>query len=146
MLQVNALNLNMLGGSVHSDPIALPWPPTEKTLPLRIRQFDLSQPARPAQGRVGSGSGHLDGVLPLTYRDGALEVYDGQLNSTGAGTLKYAPSLTIPDNPGLHAAQLHFQKLDMRLNYASSGAYRTESTLEGSNPDFYDGYPIRFRC
>ena len=32
----------------------------------------------------------------------------------------------------------------MRLNYASNGAYRTESTLEGSNPDFYDGYPIRF--
>ena len=53
--------------------------------------------------------------------------------------------MTIPDNPGLQALRnLHFQKLDMRLNYASSGAYRTESTLEGSNPDFYDGYPIRF--
>ena len=145
MLQVNALNLNMLGGSVHSDPIALPWPPTEKTLPLRIRQFDLSQLLDLLKVNGLSGSGHLDGVLPLTYRDGALEVYDGQLNSTGAGTLKYAPSLTIPDNPGLQALRnLHFQKLDMRLNYASSGAYRTESTLEGSNPDFYDGYPIRF--
>ena len=145
MLQVNALNLNMLGGSVHSDPIALPWPPTEKTLPLEIRQFDLSQLLDLLKVNGLSGSGHLDGVLPLTYRDGALEVYDGQLNSTGAGTLKYAPSLTIPDNPGLQALRnLHFQKLDMRLNYASSGAYRTESTLEGSNPDFYDGYPIRF--
>ena len=50
-----------------------------------------------------------------------------------------------PERPGLQALRnLHFQKLDMRLNYASNGAYRTESVLEGSNPDFYDGYPIRF--
>ena len=144
-LQVNALNLNLLGGSVHGDPIALPWPPTEKTLPLEIRQFDLSQLLELFKINGLSGSGQLNGVLPLTYRDGALEVHDGRLNSTGAGTLKYAPSLTIPDNPGLQALRnLHFQKLDMRLNYASGGAYRTESTLEGSNPDFYDGYPVRF--
>ena len=67
------------------------------------------------------------------------------MNSTGGGTLKYAPAQVIADNPGLLALRnLHFQKLDMRLNYASNGAYRTESVLEGSNPDFYDGYPIRF--
>ena len=67
------------------------------------------------------------------------------MNSTGNGTLKYAPSITVPDNPGLQALRnLRFQMLDMRLNYASNGAYRTESILEGSNPDFYDGYPIRF--
>jgi hypothetical protein len=32
----------------------------------------------------------------------------------------------------------------MRLWYGADGAYRTQATLEGSNPDFYDGYPIRF--
>ena len=144
-LKVNALNLNLLGGSVHSDPITLPWPLTEKTLPLEIRQLDLTQLLDLFKVNGLSGSGQLEGVLPLTYRDGALEVHDGLLNSTGAGTLKYAPSLEIPDNPGLQALRnLHFQKLGMRLNYASNGAYRTESTLEGSNPDFYDGYPIRF--
>ena len=144
-LEVNALNLNLLGGSLHSNPITLPWPPTEKTLPLEIRQFDLSQLLDLFKINGLSGSGQLNGILPVTYRDGAVEVHDGLLNSVGAGTLKYAPSLEIPDNPGLQALRnLHFQKLDMRLNYASGGAYRTESTLEGSNPDFYDGYPVRF--
>ena len=144
-LQVNTLNLNMLGGSIHSEATTLPWPPTDKTLPLELRQIDVSQLLELFKVNGLSGSGRLDGVLPLTYRDGALEVHDGLLNSTGAGTLKYAPSLEIPDNPGLQALRnLHFQKLGMRINYASNGAYRTESTLEGSNPDFYDGYPVRF--
>ncbi len=144
-LSIGALSLNLLGGSVHSAPITLPWPPTEQPLPLTIGKIDLGQLLDVFKVSGLSGSGRLDGVLPLTYRDGALEVSDGHLNSTGSGTLKYAPAQVIADNPGLQALRnLHFQKLDMRLNYASNGAYRTESILEGSNPDFYDGYPIRF--
>lgn len=144
-LQLNALHLDLLGGSVHGEPITLPWPPADQTLPLEIRQIDMGRLLDLFKIQGLSGSGRLDGVLPLAYRDGALEVHDGRLNSAGDGTLKYAPSLSLPDNPGLQALRnLHFRKLDMRLNYASGGAYRTESTLEGSNPDFYDGYPIRF--
>ena len=144
-LQIRTLRLDLLGGSVHSAPITLPWPLTDQPLPLAIEQIDLGQLLDVFKVSGLSGSGRLDGVLPLAYRDGALEVRDGRLSSTGGGTLKYAPSIAVPDNPGLQALRnLHFQKLDMRLNYASNGAYRTESVLEGSNPDFYDGYPIRF--
>jgi hypothetical protein len=32
----------------------------------------------------------------------------------------------------------------MQVHYAADGAYRTQTMLEGSNPDFYSGYPIRF--
>ena len=144
-LRVNALSLDLLGGNVRSEPATLPWPLTEHTLPLTLRQIDIGQLLALLKVNGLSGSGRLDGVLPLAYRDGALEIHDGHLDSTSAGTLKYAPSLTIPDNPGLQALRnLHFQKLGMRLNYAANGAYRTESTLEGNNPDFYDGYPVRF--
>lgn len=144
-LQIRTLHLGLLGGAVHSAPITLPWPPTGQPLPLAIEQIDLGQLLDVFNVSGLSGSGRLDGVLPLAYRDGALEVRDGHLNSAGGGTLKYAPAQVIADNPGLQALRnLRFQKLDMRLNYASNGAYRTESVLEGSNPDFYDGYPIRF--
>ena len=144
-LQIRTLHLDLFGGAVHSAPITLPWPPTGQPLPLAIEQIDLGQLLDVLKVSGLSGSGRLDGVLPFAYRDGALEVRNGRLNSTGGGTLKYAPAQVIADNPGLQALRnLHFQKLDMRLNYASNGAYRTESVLEGSNPDFYDGYPIRF--
>lgn len=144
-LNVQAFDVNVLGGSMHAEPRVLPWPPSEQTLPLEIRRIDLEQLLALFAVQGLSGSGRLDGVLPLAYRDGSVEVDDGQLNSLGAGTLKYEPTLALPDNPGLMALRnFHYQRFVMRLWYAADGAYRTQATLEGSNPDFYDGYPIRF--
>ena len=144
-LTVHALDVKLLGGRVHSEPHSLPWPSAEQTLSLEISQIDLGQLlALPAIHGL-SGSGPLDGVLPITYRDGALEIIDGQLNSVEAGIIKYAPALAISDNPGLQALRnFHFRQLRTQFWYAADGAYRTQVKLEGSNPDFYSGYPIRF--
>jgi hypothetical protein len=144
-LNVQALHVKLLGGSVHSEPLSLPWPPAEQALPLEIRQIDLGQLLALAKVNGLSGSGQLGGVLPLVYRDGSVEIRDGQLNGLGAGTLKYAPAQTIPDNPGLQALRnFHFRQLGIHVWYAADGTYRTQATLEGNNPDFYNGYPIRF--
>lgn len=145
-LTVHALHAGMLGGAIHSDPLSLSWPPAEQSLPLEIRQIDLGQLLALFKLDGLSGSGQLDGVLPLAYRDGSVEINDGQLNSLGSGTLKYAPGLTIPDNLGLLALRnFHFRQLGLHAWYATDGAYRTQATLEGSNPELYNGYPIRFR-
>jgi len=144
-LSVQAFDLKLLGGALHSDSVQLPWPLDEQTVPLQLRQIDLGQLLALLKVDGLSGSGQLDGVLPLTYRDGSLEIDNGLLSSPGIGTLKYAPEQTIPDNPGLQALRnFHFQQLRAHISYASNGAYRTQIKLEGNNPDFYSGYPIRF--
>ena len=144
-LRVHALHVKLLGGSVSSEPLSLPWPPAEQALPLEIRQIDLGQLLALTKVNGLSGSGQLDGVLPLVYRDGSVEIRDGQLNGLGAGTIKYAPAQTIPDNPGLQALRnFHYRQLGVHVWYAADGTYRTQATLEGNNPDFYNGYPIRF--
>lgn len=144
VLTVHALTVKLLGGSVHSEALSLPWPPSEKAFPLEMRQIDLGQLLALFDTQGLSGSGQVGGVLPLIYRDGGLEIHDGQLNSLGAGTIKYAPVLSIPDNPGLLVLRnFHFRQLGMHVRYTSDGAYRTQATLEGNNPDFYNGYPIR---
>ncbi len=144
-LNVHALHVKLLGGSVHSEPRSLPWPPAEQALPLEIRQIDLGQLLALPKVHGLSGSGQLDGVLPLVYRDGSVEIRDGQLNALGAGTIKYAPAQSIPDNPGLQALRnFHYRQLGIHVWYAADGTYRTQATLEGNNPDFYNGYPIRF--
>lgn len=146
-LTVHALHLSLLGGSIGSEankPISVPWPPAGQTLPVEVRQIDLGQTLAMLKLHGLSGSGQLDGVLPLTYRDGGVEIDDGQLRSVGAGTLKYAPTPLIPDNPALHALRnLHFEQLGMHLWYTADGAYRTQIKVDGNNPDFYDGYPVR---
>ena len=145
MLTVHALDFALLGGTLHGAPLSLPWPPAEQALALEIRHIDLSQLLALFKVRGLSGSGQVDGVVPLTYRNGSVEIHDGQLNSVGGGTIKYAPVTTIPDNPGLLALRnFNFQQLGMHLWYESDGAYRTQIKLDGSNPDFYSGYPIRF--
>ncbi len=144
-LRVQALHLELLGGSVHSEPLSLPWPPAGPTLALEIRHIDLGQLLALLKVPGLSGSGQLRGVLPLVYRDGEVEIHDGQLDGVGAGTIQYAPALSMPDNAGLQALRnFHFQQLGMHLWYAADGTYRTQARLEGNNPDFYNGYPIRF--
>ena len=144
-LNVHALHVKLLGGSVHSEPRSLPWPIAEQGLPLEIRQIDLGQLLALPKVHGLSGSGRLDGVLPLVYRDGSVEIRDGQLDSLGAGTLKYAPAQSITDNPGLQALRnFRYRQLGVHIWYAADGTYRTQATLEGNNPDFYNGYPIRF--
>ena len=145
-LTVHALHAGLLGGSVHGGPLALDWPLTGQPLPLEIRSIDLGQLLALPNVQGLSGSGLLNGVLPLVYRAGGLEISEGRLTSPGTGTINYAPSAVIPDNPGLQALRnFHFRDLDVTLHYGADGAYRLQNTLEGNNPDFYGGYPIRFR-
>jgi len=83
-------------------------------------------------------------LLPLGRGDGGVEIDDGQLSSPGVGSIRYAPTLSLPDNPGLQVLRnFRFEKLAMHLWYASDGAYRTQVKLDGNNPDVYDGYPVR---
>lgn len=144
-LDMNSLHVKLLGGSVQGGPLSVDWPLTDQPLPLEIRGIDLGLLLELPKVQGLSGGGRLDGVLPLVYRAGAVEIRDGRLRSQGDGTLKYAPTLPIADNPGLQALRnFHFRRFDMHLNYAADGLYRTQTSLEGSNPDFYNGYPIRF--
>ena len=144
-LSVHALDVKLFGGRVHSEPISLPWPPSEQTLPLEIHHIDLGQLLALHTIQGLSGSGQLNGLLPMNYRDGSVEILDGQLNSIGPGIIKYAPALAISTNPGLQALRnFHFQKLGTHVWYAADGGYRTQAKLEGNNPDFYNGYPIHF--
>ena len=53
--------------------------------------------------------------------------------------------LLVEDNADLADNIIDYlETLGHRLHYAADGAYRTQTLLEGSNPDFYSGYPIRF--
>lgn len=145
-MTVHALHAGLLGGTVHGGPLTLDWPPTGQPLPLVIHGIDLGQLLALPNVHGLSGSGKLNGVLPLVYRAGSLEIPDGRLTSSGTGTINYAPSAALPDNPGLQALRnFHFRDLDVTLRYAADGTYRLHNTLEGNNPDFYGGYPIRFK-
>ena len=39
----------------------------------------------------------------------------------------------------------HYKQLGADISYTSDGDYRARATLQGNNPDFYDGYPVHLR-
>ena len=145
-MTVHALDVKLLGGRLSGGPSRLPWPPQQQSLPLHVHQVDLGQLLKLFDLEGLSGSGQLDGVLPLAWRNGGLEIHDGRLASSGGGTLKYAPAQPAHDNIGLQALRnFHYKQLGADISYTSDGDYRARATLQGNNPDFYDGYPVHLR-
>lgn len=145
-MTVHALEVKLLGGRLHGEPLRLPWPAGQQSLPLHVRQVDLGQLLKLFDLEGLSGSGQIDGVLPLGWRNGGLEIRNGQLNSSGSGTIRYAPEHPVHDNLGLQALRnFHYQRLGADVSYTSNGDYRAQAALEGNNPDFYDGYPVHLR-
>ena len=145
-MTVHALDVKLLGGRLSGGPSRLPWPPQQQSLPLHVHQVDLGQLLKLFDLEGLSGSGQLDGVLPLAWRNGGLEIRDGRLASSGSGTLKYASAQPAHDNIGLQALRnFHYKQLKADISYTSDGDYRARATLQGNNPDFYDGYPVHLR-
>lgn len=145
-MTVHALEVKLLGGRLYGEPLSLPWPATQQSLPLHVHQVDLGQLLKLFDLEGLSGSGQIEGVLPLGWRNGSLEIRNGQLSSSGNGTIRYAPEHTIHDNLGLQALRnFHYQRLGADVSYTSNGNYRVQAALGGNNPDFYDGYPVQLR-
>lgn len=147
MFSVHTAKVQVLGGQVAADASNMPWPPSpQKNLPLHVKGVDLSQLLALFDIDGLNASGQLAGVLPLGWRDGAIEIRDGHLGSTNGGIIRYTPKQPTHNNPGLQALRnFHYRQLDADISYNSEGNYRALITLEGHNPDFYNGYPVRMR-
>lgn len=91
-----------------------------------------------------SGQGTLDGAIPITLGDDGVVVRDAELHARIPGVLRYAPGEPDPNaNIGLQVLRdFHYQTLRVRFDYQESGEYLVKLTLNGSNPSFYNGYPI----
>ncbi|WP_157199384.1 intermembrane phospholipid transport protein YdbH family protein [Methylomonas koyamae] len=91
-----------------------------------------------------SGTGSVDGELPLKLATGSIELQDGALRGTRPGTLRYQS----PADDGNLAFQalrnLVYHRLQAQLNYQPSGDYRIGLRLEGHNPEVLSGHPLAF--
>ena len=146
-LTVHAAGVKAFGGRITAGPQQLPWPATsQKSLPVHVQGVDLGELLALFDMDDLSATGRIEGVMPLGWRNGAIEIRDGKLASMGKGTLRYTPKDLTHDNLGLQALRnFHYDRLGADVSYTSEGDYRALVALEGNNPDFYNGYPVRMR-
>lgn len=112
--------------------------------PLAILGLNLEKVLKLFDVHGLSGIGTLDGAIPMKLSDNGVQIEAAELHARVPGRLRYAPGEESPnENIGLKVLRdFHYQTLRVQFDYVSAGDYSVKLTLHGSNPSFYNGYPI----
>ncbi|MBD3652687.1 YdbH domain-containing protein [Kangiella sp.] len=91
-----------------------------------------------------SVSGHFDIILPLVIQPDSRSITNGTFISKQAGILKLKSDGGKDANIAFQALEnFHYQELSGTIDYSSEGDYIITLYALGSNPDLYDGFPIK---
>lgn len=114
-------------------------------LTVGVNDLDLQQLLASLNYPPLSGTGRLNGKLPLSLSADSIEVRDGELTATQPGVLRYQAPGATEDNLALKAlSNMRYHSLQAKLNYQPSGDYRVGLRLEGKNPQVLSGHPVAF--
>jgi len=100
-----------------------------------------------------TATGTLAGKLPVSIDGDDLIISGAQLKADGPGLLRYTPeeSPAALSSGGTSVeialqalSNFHYTDLTLTLDRAADGETNALMQVKGSNPDFYDGYPVEF--
>jgi len=134
--------------------------PSER-LALRFAEIDLSRLAAELALEGLWAEGTLNGQLPLFVEKRRIYVRGGRFETQGPGRVRYRP-ISAPQ--GLAGAGLageesggegvgllmrvledfQYEKMSVAIDGAVSGDLQVGLSLQGANPDVYDGHPVNF--
>lgn len=124
------------------------------TVDVLVDGVDAAALARLAKVEGLSVDGTLSGSLPVTWTpESGFSVADARLSARGPGTVRYRPG---EEDAALREAgeqvslmldalsNFNYTDLGMTIKGHPETGYQVGLSLEGANPDLYDGYPLRF--
>lgn len=155
VIDVKDFQCDAFGGSITSPglPIDPARPPYRTTFSLR--NLDLAKILSVEQHKGLSGTGVLNGTLPVTITSGGATVEAGMVEAQPpGGVIRYASLpessnvITEADSP-LHLVtqalyNFHYTVLRVGVEYAENGTLDLSARLEGRNPDLKKTPPIHF--
>lgn len=150
-LQIDAITTAFLGGVVSTSPFTVD--PAQSTVDTRIglRAVDIGEAFKLIGVDGISGSGRMDGVIPLRVRPGSVDIRDGHLAASGPGVIRLdsdALPKQITDAGESMAlvlqalADFHYDVLMIDVAGAAAGDGTVAIRLEGRNPSLLDGRPF----
>jgi hypothetical protein len=151
-LNVASATFNMLGGEVR-----IPGPfdlgSARRTLALEVRALDLAEIAKASELKGFSGTGKLDGTIPLRLGDGEVRFEAADLHSTGAGgTIQYRRSSDARSSkprPEIVLAlgaleDFRYEELRITLDGDVNQKVNAGLFIRGSNPNLQRGRTVEF--
>ncbi len=116
---------------------------------LKVQQVSLNSLLSAATSNRASATGVVSGALPVVInRDGTFTVKKGDLRAEKAGTLKISPDVIPSDAQQVALLRdvlkdFHYSSFSMGIESADSKQLAMLLSLEGNNPDVYNGRSVK---
>lgn len=152
VVKVHKFNATLLGGMAHAGPFTLDFTRDKNTFEVQLEHIGLHEIMLLEQQEGLAGSGVLDGKIPINISRKGVEVVNGQLDVRApGGIIRYTPTDKVASlaqsNPNVDMVvealrNFHYEIMDVRSDYQTSGDLKLQVHLEGKNPDWQAGKPV----
>lgn len=145
--------LEMAGGRASIDPTDINMTAAGQHMVLKIDQLSVSELFQVAGVAGLSGDGTITGQAPITLFSNGIIIDHAKFAADAPGVLRYdtaqAPAAlsSAGDSVGLALQALsdfHYKELIVTLDRKLTGDTDLALHVAGSNPSFYNGYPVEF--
>ncbi|WAR44734.1 YdbH domain-containing protein [Methylomonas rapida] len=145
LLTIERVNLPVFGGVLEVLPATVNierWP---VQLTLGVKDIDLAQLLDSLNYPALSGTGTLNGKLPLSLTPDTFEINGGLLKATVPGVLRYQGPTADDENIAFKALRnMLYHSLQASMDYRPNGEYHIGLRIEGKNPQLLSGHPVAF--
>ena len=150
-LSIESIQMDFAGGQITASPFIIdPARPNFETV-IGLKQIDLDAALKLISVNGLSGSGHIDGGIPLAISGGKVVLREGKLAASGPGVLQLRsdvlPKQIIDAGDSMTLAlqalsDFHYDILTMDLAESPTGNGRIALKIQGRNPAVLDGRPF----
>ncbi len=142
---LDALTFNWIGGKVSVAALQIAPDTPLEAVDLSVTGASLQELSELVPDKGITGEGLLDGTLPIRLRDDGPAVEKGFLEARGPGVLRYRRALSDGEEASTVddvLSNLQYSKLRIDVDGGLNSGVQIELHVEGSNPDYLDGYPV----
>jgi hypothetical protein len=152
-LAIEEFAAEIAGGEIAATPVTIDPAALALATTLRVSHLDLAELTKLLAIDGLSGTGALDGDIPLSLANHKLAVRNGKLAAKGPGVLRYQPQRLPPQiaaagqsvDLALKAlSDFHYDRLSLELDKSAEGEGTVLLHMEGSNPAVMSGQPFTF--
>ncbi len=153
VMHITEGRLDMAGGRASIAPTDINMTAAGQRMTLKIDQLSVSELFKVAGVAGLSGEGKISGQAPITLFPNGIIVDQAKFAAEEPGVLRYdtaaAPAAlsSAGDSVGLALQALsdfHYKELVVTLDRRLTGDTDLGLHISGSNPSFYNGYPVEF--
>jgi hypothetical protein len=152
-LLIERASLRFAGGRFRINDVVLEPGSARRDVTLEVEELDMAKLFELVQVEGLTGSGTLNGAIPVTVAGDAVMIRDGRLRAAGPGVLRFRSEAAAAALKGggepvdlmLRALQnFHYDDLSLTVEKAAAGDARVTLHLSGKNPDVLEGHPFAF--